>query len=188
MSERIKLFIYTDVKTDRVLLLKRSTKFSFFMNLEGIRVQVLSTKLDLPKVTPLKDTFAPKSGFKKAGGKISKLEQVRLKVLQRKVEVAILIFTSLQLMREDIKTSFTNEVLDKTPLSEENFKRYWLFMAEEKKILFARIQRFRKKFFAQMNSAESLSQVDALYEYLKANVNLGVYSAMNRERKDIGGK
>lgn len=186
MSDRVKLFIYTDAKTHRVLLTKRSTKFNFLVGVQGVHVHILSSRLDLPEIRSLQQTYTPKNGFKKAG-KLSRQEQERLGLSRRKAEIMILVLTSLYIMREEIKASFARGVLENTPISADHFKKYWLFVAEEKKLLFARLQKFRKKFSAAVNAADSLDQVDALYEHMRFNVNLGVYSVMNRERKGLDG-
>lgn len=187
MSDRVKLFIYTDAKTHRVLLTKRSTKFNFLVGVQGVHVHILSSRLEVPEIKPLAQTYQPKTGFKKVSSKLNKLEQERLGILRRKVEVVILVLTSLYIMRDEIKASFAKGVLENTPISSDSFKKYWLFAAEEKKLLFARLQKFRKKFSASVNAAETLDQVDALYEHMRFNVNLGVYSVMNRERKGLHG-
>jgi hypothetical protein len=141
----------------------------------------------MPEIKPMSQTYTPKTGFKKTAGKLSRMEQERLAVLRRKAEVTILMLTSLYIMRDEIKASFTRSVLENTPISSDHFKKYWLFVAEEKKLLFARLQKFRKKFSAAVNAADSQAQVDALYEHMRFNVNLGVYSVMNRERKGLDG-
>jgi hypothetical protein len=187
MSDRVKLFIYTDAKTHRVLLTKKSTKFNFLVGVHGVHVHILSSRLPLPEIKPFTQTYEPKKGFKKAVAKISRQEQDRLGMLRRKVEIIILVLTSLYIMRDEIKASFAKSVLENTPISSDHFKKYWLFVAEEKKLLFARLHKFRKKFSAAVNAADSMAEVDALYEHMRFNVNLGVYSVMNRERKGLDG-
>ncbi len=188
MSERLKLFIYTDIKTDRVLFVKKSIKFNFFTPLKGVHVQALSTELDVSGIKPLYHTYDPLKGFQTASPTLTKKDQERLALLKRKLEVSVLLLTSIQIMKEEIKSSFSNEALQKTPISDTNFKKYWLFVAEEKIILLKRIKVFLKKFYDKLDSIHSISQVDDFYNYLQLNVNLGVYSVMNRERKAVGGK
>ncbi len=187
MPDRVKLFIYTDAKTHRVLLTKRSTRFNFLVTVQGVHVHILSSRLELPEIKPMAQTYTPKVGLKKAGSKLGKPAQERLGILRRKVEIVILVLTSLYIMRDEMKATFAKRVLENTPISSDNFKKYWLFSAEEKNLLSVRLQKFEKKFTMAVNAAETLDQVDALYEHLHFNVNLGVYSVMNRERKGLHG-
>jgi len=188
MSEKFKIFIFTDMKTGRILLVKKSVEVEFQIHIDGVRSQEIKTDVELPAIKPLVQSYNPAKGFQTEKQKLSQIENQRLSLLRRKVEVTILMITSVHLVKKDIRVSFSEKELAQFPVNRKNFRKFWLFMAQEKRLLFSRVHKFMKDYYHKMNSIHSISGVNEYYDYLRLNLNLGVYSAMNRERKGIGGK
>jgi hypothetical protein len=185
MSARVKLFIFTDEKSRTVLAAKRSFEFDYFLRLRGVRVEALIMTGDVSSPRPLVQVYSPESGFKKLAKKPGKQELERLNVLKRKIEVTLLMVTNIQLVKKDIEANFSPRYIEAFPISRRHFRKFWIFMQKEKKLLFSRVQKFMKDYYDNVNSIETVAQVDEYYDQLRLNLNLGVYSAMNRERKGI---
>jgi len=182
----IKNFIYTDRKTGRVVLVKRSREFDFQLSSGDFYTDLVMSAAAIPFADGYGQKFSPECGMIRLDEELSDSEHSRLDLLKRKIEVQLLIHTSLLMIEKDIEAAFSEDVLQRAPISAANFKIYWQLMRDERRILLGRVNDFRRRLSEQIEKLDSIAAVNREYQRMILNLNLGVYSPTNRERKGIG--
>lgn len=181
----IKNFIYVDKISGRVLLIKKSLDADFSLTLNQISVFQVVTSMAFPMIDEFNSTYDPLKGLQQIGHpQIDEID--RLHILRRKVQVLNLIQTTLHLIQKDINLTFRPQAINATPISPQNFRLYWNFLREEKRIVEKKIRTFFAGFERSIEAANDIPAVDEAYNHLIYNMYLGVYSPTNRERKGIG--
>lgn len=157
----IKTFLYTDEKTGQVIFAKNSRHYDYTFSIPGISVSVTEIAAAKGASHPLQNLHLK--------GTDHLLEK-------KKLEALVFLRTTECMMIEKIERTLSVVL----PLP-----HYGKLVAEEKKLALARV----RKFFAEKHAAViDCRTVEAVTKFLKDmsdRVNLGVYSAMNQERKNL---
>lgn len=184
-AKRKKQFVFVCRETGRVLAQKTALDFDFTIESSKFEcIQVVGGG-KIEAVHDFSQTYSSAGGLRSIAVPDRPLRE-KLGLERRKIEVLLLVKASLALIVRDIQESFSDATLSQAPVSPENFKRYWTFARGEADILLAMVENFFQDFQSRLESCHDLRDVDREYDWLVKNVNLGVYSATNRERKGIG--
>ncbi len=180
-STELHYFLFTDKETETVLAMKPSRGFDFSLNLSEVNTVKISTQVAIAALKPFSGTYNFRQGFREA----PIAADARLTLLKRKIDVLLLLKANVNLMRLEIKRSFSPKALKNIPVSNENFRKLWLFMRKERRIALRKVADFYRGIETEIDRAEAVQEVDEIYRNLNENVNLGVYSATNQERKNL---
>jgi hypothetical protein len=177
-----KLYIFTEAATGIVLMTKRSLRYDFLLSLPGIESHALESTAGLGRVEAIPQTFSPYSGL---SNKPPEAVPATLVLLKKKVETALFLRTACGMLSDEIRRSLSARKVKESGFRGEAFRRYFNLVTEERKIVIDRVRKFLREMEARIGDATSPDAVDHIMEHFRANVNLGVYSAANQERKKI---
>jgi len=181
----VRTFLYVEPKDGYLLATKRSADFDFTIRTDAFKTIEIKTTDEVLPGEAFTTTYSVEKGFlKPPPPDEKKLESLRL--LKKKVDTLILIKMNLNFVVKDISLAFSAEAMKQMPLRGKGFRVYWLLMCQEKKILLRRLRSFFREMKSQILDANSVDQVNERYTWMVQNVNIGVYSVTNRERKNIG--
>ena len=159
----IKTFLYTDEKTGQVIFAKNSRHYDYTFSIPGISVSITE--------------FAAKGCQSLAIGRTTlHLKGTDHLLEKKKLETLVFLRTTECMMIEKIERTLSVVL----PLP-----GYDKLIADEKQLALARV----RKFFAEKHGAviacRTVEDVSQFLKDMSDRVNLGVYSAMNQERKNL---
>ncbi len=181
-----KTFIYVQARSGRVLGSKVSRKANFFFDSGELTTHQVNSKIRFPRGLDFDYTYSPVAGLQKVPPP-SAQDLAILNVLKRKIEILLVVRANIYLVRKNVQDSFGRRITDACPVKPEYFSIYWSVVREEKKLLLSRVQRFFRSFQARLEKVNSLAAVEAEYQNLIHNLNIGFFTAMHRERREEDG-
>jgi hypothetical protein len=159
----IKTFVFSEEKSGEVILVKRSRNFEYDFVIPGVQMQTVSDRIvDLP------------------------VGSSKFPFLRKKIEALIFLRTTQEMMVEAVGRSL-DATESKLFASESAEQIYQSMKASEKEIAMKRIQEFFEKKHSEILTCATIAEITQLMSEMSERVNLGVYSAMNQERKKLDG-
>ncbi len=186
MPDKIRHYtIFIESKTQRIILTKVNYNFYYSSPSNDI------IALKWPSVNEISELKKISKNVLKVtnDGKIVSTQQkrpLRYDYLSSKINTYCLIETQIKIILADIHKNFSPQEILSRPIKSELVKKYRQFMLEEKKITLSKVYKFKRNFKLDLNRCKTKLEILKLYDKLRMNLNLGVYSVMNRERKQIG--
>lgn len=181
MTSKIKVFIYTDRLSQRVLAVKLARSADFSLNGADFVTHTISTSLPFPRNCAFSHTYDPVAGLR-ALGQPPLEEMERLTLLRRKIDILLLLKFNLAIVRRDIAATFASKKLREFPVSERNFKIFWSFMIEERSLLLKRLRGFSKEVLTSLDQAQDKESVERVAHWLTGSKSVGFFSATAENR------
>ncbi len=182
MPSANKLFVYVDKSTAAVLHTKESRKFDFFLESDEIATHLVISS-DRESLTPYSQSYSPFEGLREI--RLGPEDRARCEISKARIEAYIYLSTLTHMIVDQIHSSFSLENLITVNLDVISLRTYVKLATDEKDIAVGIVQRFAEEIRKQLNRANSLEKISELIYNIQHNVNLGVYSATNQERKRI---
>ena len=159
----IKVFVYTLKETGQVIYVKRTRDMDFRVSWPELNVQVLSAE--------------------QVSGREFKVDgdpEMRAKLM-----IFLLLRSNLEYMKAEVRKTYSQESIAAAPIAGEVAGLFARMMRAEREIVLARIERFDQDFASKIGACVTGAQARAVYDHVQKTVDLGVFSAMNQERKNL---
>jgi hypothetical protein len=161
----IKTYLFTDRESGQVLLAKKSRVYTYEFQLPGVDISVVE-------------------GLSEPSSMALSLRSSRFAVLRKKVEALIFLRTSECTLVDQIEKSLSVDA----HLNEAVKPDYEKLIQEERTFALDRVKKFFSEKQSQIEACDSEEEIACLLKEMSERVNLGVYSAMNQERKGLDGQ
>jgi hypothetical protein len=179
-SDRIQAWVFTDSVSHRVLHIKRTRGMDYSVSWPEILVYRLNDE-DIANAAVLQSTYGPRNGF----GAIDEPPAPREYENRKKLEVLLLLRTGIELMKSDIRRTYSEAAIAGAPLGAGILQQYAEFMRAEKETVLARVVRFYERIERDIAACADGEAAKKIYQRIQHRVDLGVFSATNQERKNL---
>ena len=112
---------------------------------------------------------------------------VSIDVSSRKKRILSCLRTIVRLIREGVEHDFAEKSLSVIPIESENLAKFKKLMAEEKQLLDEKIKLVTKNFEERLQKAHCLEEVEEAFLQVRNNIQVGIYSPIERERRKANG-
>lgn len=184
MSEQvIKNYIFLDSESFRVLAVKRSHDLDFCISSKQWLCYCIESSASLKIRSNLLQTWDPIQGLKATSTPTAE-ENIKLLVLQKKIEILLSIKATLHVIEKQMKPQLSMKRLLALPIKRSHFYKIWKLIKVEKHILKKRIVSFYADLQVQVEEASTIEKLNELYLGLNKNLTLGGYAAFSLDLEE----
>ena len=181
-----RVFIFTDVKTNAVLFVKESRRYDYFVDSAHIKTSIISSLTQRPACPVFISSFSAYTGI--ASISLDAADRSRCELLGEQIQAIVYLATLCAMLEDEIHKTLSFENSASLNLKPEALINYIRLVEEERVLALDKVKLFLEEQKQQILAANGLDKIRKLLHHIKQNVNLGVYSATNQERKQLDGR